>query len=70
MTLRDYFAAHAAFHDLSQMIPNSVEDFEKVLGIPVGSYESQKHYAPFLITLRFKWADMMLAERAKRKDAL
>lgn len=65
MTLRDYFAAHAPVHDLSQMIPHHLHDLCRVIGIPLDEYKAEVHYLPFIVALRYRWADAMLAERAK-----
>jgi hypothetical protein len=47
------------------MIPNKLEGLCSVIGVSVEEYKSQQHYLPFMVALRYKWADAMLAEREK-----
>lgn len=65
MSLRDWFAGQASVHDLSQMIPQSLDELCAIIGVPVMEYKSDVHYLPFIVALRYRWADAMLAERAK-----
>jgi hypothetical protein len=66
MSLRDWFAGQAPVHDLSQMIPDTIGEFCVVLGISVKDYRAEVHYMPFMVALRYKWADAMLKEREKK----
>ncbi len=63
MSLRDWLAGQAPLHDISQMIPNKIEDMEKALGLEPGTYVPHEHYMPFIVTLRWRWADAMLSAR-------
>lgn len=65
LSARDWFAGHAPVHDLSQMIPQSLGELCEVIGVPINEYKSEVHYLPFIVALRYRWADQMLAERQK-----
>lgn len=61
MTLRDYFAGEATHDDLA--LPQTVADYEKLLGLNPGEYKYMIHYPQAVAKARYVFADAMLRAR-------
>lgn len=61
LTIRDYFAAHAAEKDIMSMVNQHFEDHHKV-----STHTGNEAYVPLTrAEARYLWADQMLAVRSK-----
>lgn len=63
MTLRDYYIVHAPAAEIAEMIPVTVEDCAKYIGVPLSDYRSDRDYFKVLAKTRGEWADAMLKAR-------
>lgn len=68
MSLRDYIAIHALQDDLS--LPQTIRECAAFLGLQFESeYSNRQHWVQVVSKARYIYADAMLAERRKNKDA-
>ena len=63
MTLRDYYIVHAPAAEIAEMIPATVEDCAKYIGVPLAAYDFDRYYLKVLAKARCEWADAMLKAR-------
>ena len=65
MTLRDWFAGKAPAQEIESMIPVTVGECAKFIGMDAADYIGGEYWQKVLAKARYQWADAMLAERAK-----
>jgi hypothetical protein len=65
MTLRDWFAGKAPAQEIESMIPVTVGECAKFIGMDAADYIGGEYWQEVLAKARYQWADAMLAERAK-----
>ena len=63
MTLRDYYIVHAPAAEIAEMIPATVEDCAKYIGVRLSDCKWDLDYLKVLAKARGEWADAMLKAR-------
>lgn len=63
-TLRDYFMTHAPASEIEGLMPDTVDELAKWLGL-TDKYYFRRDYPRCISKARGIWADAMLAERTK-----
>ena len=63
MTLRDYYIVHAPAAEIAKMIPATVEDCAKYIGVRLSDCNWDLDYLKVLAKARGEWADAMLRAR-------
>jgi hypothetical protein len=64
MALRDWFASTAQHEDL--VLPDSTYEAAKLLGLEPSEYRKDIHWSQIVAEARYRYAEAMLAERAKK----
>ena len=67
MTLRNYMIIHAPASEVDSLIPDSVGEITKWLGVE--NYTFREHYPMALAKARGIWADAMLSARERKEGA-